>query len=146
MKVVPREVVFLITCLADQVVLTGCAHNPFSPTAINFKETYKSIIKCQELKLKPHEQKHSSLWIMLFWDISYLQSLCRGRWSLQLQSKHSYLEGQIVVLQLLTQHRQQESSFRQGVGCHPCLLAGWYFVLFALFEEEFVIRYFPKHL
>lgn len=131
MKVMPDEVIFLIIFLADQRVLIGHAHNPFSPTAINLKETYKSITKLEELKWKPHEQKHSSstmllmsLWILPFCDVSYLQSLCRGRWSLQLQSKHSYLKGQVVVLQPLTQHSQQESSFRQGVGCHPCLLAG----------------------
>ena len=73
MKVMPDEVIFLIIFLADQHVLIGHAHNPFSPTAINLKETYKSITKLEELKWKPHEQKHSSstmlltgLWILPF--------------------------------------------------------------------------------
>jgi len=65
MKVTADEVIFLAIFPADHCVLMGRAHNPFGPTATNFKETHKTITKLQELKCKPHKQKHSSSTMLL---------------------------------------------------------------------------------
>lgn len=68
---------------------------------------------------------------------TYLQRFGRGWGPLQLQSKHANLECQVVVLQPLTQHRQQEGRFGQGIRRNPRLLAGGYLIFLSLWKEGF---------
>ncbi len=48
--------------------------------------------------------------------------LYRSWWSLQRQGEHASVECQVMELQPLTQHNQQEGYFRQGVSGHLRLL------------------------
>lgn len=128
-KVAPHEMIFLIILLAGQCVLMWCAHRPFNPTAMNSKETHKSLTKLQELKWESQEQKHwgiTMLFKMFLTSRAFVEAggLCSSRANIPIRKARLWYSSRS-----LSTVSRKAALDKVLVAIHVCLLVDTLFFL-----------------